>query len=244
MSLLRKVVIVTGASRGIGKKTAIMFSKKGAVVIGTATTEEGVKKINSYLTNRSGKGFILDVTDVYSIDIFVKTVLKAFSCIDILVNNVGVADDDLTCNITPFKWEKVLSTNLSSVFYVSKAVIPSMMKRKYGRIITVGSVVGFLGNIGQVNYSSSKSGLIGLNKSMALELALRNITVNIVSPGYIHTDMTKCLKNKSRKILSKIPMRKFGTTTDVSNAILFLSSDKANYITGQTLHINGGMYMN
>jgi len=241
MNFLGKVAIVTGASRGIGKSTAIMLAKKGATVIGTSTTKKGANSIEHYLKKMSGKGVVLEITNIYSIKRVIKYVLKNFYCIDILINNVGIVEDNLLCKMTFLQWEKVLRINLSSAFYISKVVVPLMKKKKYGRIVTVSSVVGFIGNVGQINYASSKSGLIGFNKSMALELSSRNITVNIVAPGYIKTDMTSRIK---KKVLNTIPMKKFGTKEDVANAIVFLSSDCAKYITGHTLHVNGGLFMN
>ncbi|CAL4043238.1 3-oxoacyl-[acyl-carrier-protein] reductase FabG [Buchnera aphidicola (Anoecia corni)] len=241
MNFLGKIAIVTGASRGIGKSTAIMLAEKGATVIGTSSTKEGADSIKYYLKKMSGDGVVLEITNIYSIKKAIKYVLKHFCCIDILINNVGIVEDNFLCKMTFFQWEKVLRVNLSSAFYISKLVVPLMKKKKYGRIVTVSSIVGFIGNIGQINYASSKSGLIGFNKSMALELSSKNITVNIVAPGYIKTDMTVGIK---KKVLNKIPMKKFGTKEDVANAIIFLSSDCAKYITGQTLHVNGGLFMN
>lgn len=212
-------------------------------MIGTSTTVNGVKTINQYL-NKNGFGIILDLKDTDSILEKMKEIYKKKYSIDILINNAGITSDKLIVYMNTREWENVIKINLTSVFYMSKSVIRSMIKKKYGRIITIGSVIGSIGNRGQVNYSASKSGLIGFHKSLALEVASKGITVNIVAPGLIDTKLTKKLNTfEYKKHLSNIPMKRLGTKKEVADAVIFLSSEKASYITGQTLHINGGMYM-
>lgn len=212
-------------------------------MIGTSTTINGVKAINQYL-KKNGFGIILDLKDTDSILEKMKEIYKKKCSIDILINNAGITSDKLMVYMNTREWENVIKINLTSVFYMSKSVIRSMIKKKYGRIITIGSVIGSIGNRGQVNYSASKSGLIGFHKSLALEVASKGITVNIVAPGLIDTKLTKKLNTfQYKKHLSNIPMKRLGTKKEVADAVIFLSSEKASYITGQILHINGGMYM-
>ncbi|MCW5196604.1 3-oxoacyl-[acyl-carrier-protein] reductase [Buchnera aphidicola (Pemphigus obesinymphae)] len=238
------MAIVTGASRGIGLDIAKKLAKKGILVIGTATTPLGVQKINNYLKNYEGQGLILNLHDSINIKEKINKIYKNFNNIDILVNNAGIKCDKLLINMTTKNWIDVLNVNLTGIFHLSKLIVPSMIKNRQGRIITIGSIVGHIGNYGQTNYAATKSGLIGFHKSLALELASYGITVNIIAPGLIKTDMTDALNYKKyKKYIERIPMKRFGEVNDISEAVLFLVSNKASYITGQTLHINGGMYM-
>lgn len=208
-------------------------------MIGTSTNKEGVKQISNYLQN-NGCGLILQLEKIQSID----NIFKKFTNIDVLINNAGIICDKLITNMNIEDWNKVIDINLKSVFYLSKNVIKHMSKNNYGRIINISSISGFTGNVGQSNYSASKAGIVGFTKSIALEVALKGITVNNVSPGLINTNLTKKLTNKQKiKFISKIPMKRFGNVQEVADLILFLVSKKSSYITGQTIHINGGMYM-
>lgn len=243
MTLKKKIVLVTGARRGIGRAISEMFVTCGATVIGTATNITGVKEIDAYLGNH-GKGMQLNVADQYSIDLFFKRIYHEFNSIDILVNNAGITRDNVLLYMKNDEWQSVIDVNLTAAFRMSKSVVKSMIKKHYGRIINIGSVVSMTGNFGQVNYASSKSGLIGFTRSLARELASRGITVNLVTPGFIYTDMTKKLTdNQKNNILSNIPMNRFGKPKDIAHAVIFFASDDSQYITGQTIHINGGMYM-
>ena len=243
MKLAGKIALVTGASRGIGRAIAEKLVKNGATVIGTATTEKGAEAISQYL-GANGKGFLLNVTDEKSIDSVIDAVKSQFGDIDILVNNAGITRDNLLMRMKENEWQDILDTNLTSVFRVSKALLRTMMKKRYGRIVTIGSVVGTMGNAGQANYSAAKAGLIGFSKSLAREVASRGITVNVVAPGFIETDMTRALSDEQRTtILSQVPANRLGEPEEIANAVAFLVSDDAAYITGETLHINGGMYM-
>lgn len=243
MKLAGKIALVTGASRGIGRAIAEKLVKNGATVIGTATTEKGAEAISQYL-GANGKGFLLNVTDEKSIDSVIDAVKSQFGDIDILVNNAGITRDNLLMRMKENEWQDILDTNLTSVFRVSKALLRTMMKKRYGRIVTIGSVVGTMGNAGQANYSAAKAGLIGFSKSLAREVASRGITVNVVAPGFIETDMTRALSDEQRAaILSQVPANRLGEPEEIANAVAFLVSDDAAYITGETLHINGGMYM-
>ncbi|MCT6875955.1 3-oxoacyl-ACP reductase FabG [Frischella perrara] len=243
MKLAGKIALVTGASRGIGRAIAEKLVKNGATVIGTATTEKGAEAISQYL-GANGKGFLLNVTDEKSIDSVIDAVKSQFGDIDILVNNAGITRDNLLMRMKENEWQDILDTNLTSVFRVSKALLRTMMKKRFGRIVTIGSVVGTMGNAGQANYSAAKAGLIGFSKSLAREVASRGITVNVVAPGFIETDMTRALSDEQRAaILSQVPANRLGEPEEIANAVAFLVSDDAAYITGETLHINGGMYM-
>ncbi|MBX4181044.1 3-oxoacyl-ACP reductase FabG [Sodalis sp. CWE] len=243
MNLKGKTALVTGSSRGIGRATAEMLAGKGATVIGTATSELGASIVSSYL-NGKGKGIELDVSDSASICACLKQIHTEFGSIDILVNNTGVKRDNLLIRMKEDEWQSVLDINLTSVFRISKIVIRSMIKKHYGRIINIGSIVGTIGNIGQANYASSKAGLVGLSRSLAREVASYGITVNIVAPGFISTDMTKGLEKEHReKILSKIPTNRFGSPREVASAVAFFASEEAAYITGEIIHVNGGMCM-
>ena len=243
MSFEGKIVLFTGASRGIGRAIAETFVARGAKVIGTATSESGAEAISGYL-GANGKGFMLNVVDAQSIDSVLASIRAEFGEIDILVNNAGITRDNLLMRMKDDEWEDILDTNLTSVFRLSKAVMRAMMKKRFGRIITIGSVVGTMGNAGQANYAAAKAGLIGFSKSLAREVASRGITVNVVAPGFIETDMTRALTDDQRAgILSSVPANRLGDAKEIASAVAFLASDEAGYITGETLHVNGGMYM-
>jgi 3-oxoacyl-[acyl-carrier protein] reductase len=238
------VALVTGASRGIGKAIAARLAQDGARVIGTATSAAGAEAIGAGLQAHGGAGRVLDVRDPASIDALVAEVGKTFGPITVLVNNAGVTRDTLLLRMKDEDWAQVLETDLSSAFRLAKAVVPGMMKARHGRIISVGSVVGTMGNAGQANYAAAKAGLIGFSKSLAREIGSRNITVNVVAPGFIETDMTKDLKEESRAaLLQQMSIRRLGAPDDIAAAVAFLASSEAGYITGETLHVNGGMYM-
>ena len=238
-----KIALVTGASRGIGRAIAEDLVARGATVLGTATSENGAQAISEYLSGK-GKGFVLNVTENDSIEKFLAEVRAEFGEIDILVNNAGITRDNLLMRMKDDEWQDIINTNLSSVFRLSKAVMRAMMKKRYGRIITIGSVVGTMGNAGQANYAAAKAGVIGFSKSLAREVASRGITVNVVAPGFIETDMTRALTDDQRAgILSQVPANRLGDAKEIASAVAFLASDEASYITGETLHVNGGMYM-
>jgi len=239
----QKVVLVTGASRGIGREIAQLFAQNGAMVLGTATSESGAAKISEYL-GQNGQGFVLNVTDADSIAALFDTIKSDFGGVDILVNNAGITRDNLMMRMKDAEWDDIINTNLSSVFRISKAVLRAMMKKRHGRIINIGSVVGSSGNPGQANYCAAKAGLLGFTKSLAKEVASRGITVNTVSPGFIETDMTQELSDQQKQtILAQVPANRLGQPAEIANAVAFLASDMAGYINGETLHVNGGMYM-
>jgi 3-oxoacyl-[acyl-carrier protein] reductase len=245
-SLKGKTVLVTGASRGIGKAIATQLQSLGATVIGTATSDHGAEKISDYLMQGEvkGKGCVLNVTDDESIASIFTMIKNEYGAIDILINNAGITRDNLFMRMKADEWQDIIDTNLSSVFKISKAVIRPMMKNRTGRIINIGSVVGTMGNAGQVNYATAKAGLIGFTKSLAREVASRGITVNTVSPGFIDTDMTQSLTDEQKEaIFAQVPANRLGKPEEIANAVAFLASDSAAYITGETLHVNGGMYM-
>ncbi|MEG7502334.1 3-oxoacyl-ACP reductase FabG [Providencia stuartii] len=243
MSFEGKIALVTGASRGIGKAIALTLAARGATVIGTATSEKGAEAISAYLDGK-GKGFALNVTDPASIDETLNNIRQQFGEIDILVNNAGITRDNLLMRMKDDEWQDIIDTNLSSVYRLSKAVLRAMMKKRCGRIISIASVVGVMGNAGQANYAAAKAVLIGFSKSLAREVASRGITVNVVAPGFIETDMTKALTDEQRAgILSQVPADRLGDAQEIASAVAFLASDEAGYITGETLHVNGGMYM-
>jgi 3-oxoacyl-[acyl-carrier protein] reductase len=243
MSLEGKMALVTGASRGIGKAIALQLVEQGATVVGTATSEGGAAKISEYLGDR-GKGLVLNVTDTDSIAQLFADLKSDFGTVDILVNNAGITRDNLLMRMKDDEWQSIIDTNLTSVFRLSKAVLRGMMKARNGRIINIGSVVGTMGNAGQVNYAAAKAGLLGFTKSMAREVASRNITVNAVSPGFIDTDMTQELTDEQKEgIFAQVPANRLGKPEEIAAAVGFLASDSAAYITGETLHVNGGMYM-
>ncbi|MFZ7128974.1 3-oxoacyl-ACP reductase FabG [Avibacterium avium] len=238
-----KIALVTGATRGIGRAIAEELSAKGAFVIGTATSEKGAESISAYLGEK-GKGLVLNVADAQSIDAVLTQIKTDFGDIDILVNNAGITRDNLLMRMKDEEWFDILQTNLTSVFHLSKAMLRSMMKKRFGRIITIGSVVGSMGNPGQANYCAAKAGLIGFSKALAKEVASRGITVNVVAPGFIATDMTDALTEEQKAAtLANVPAGRLGEPKDIAKAVAFLASDDAGYITGSTLHVNGGMYM-
>jgi 3-oxoacyl-[acyl-carrier protein] reductase len=243
MSLKGKIALVTGASRGIGRAIAELLVERGATVIGTATSDGGAAAISEYL-GESGKGFALNVTDVVSIETTLKAITDEFGSIDILVNNAGITRDNLLMRMKDEEWMDIMDTNLTSIFRLSKAVLRGMMKKRVGRVINVGSVVGTMGNAGQANYAAAKAGVIGFTKSMAREVASRGVTVNTVAPGFIETDMTKALNDDQRAAtLAQVPAGRLGDPREIASAVAFLASPEAAYITGETLHVNGGMYM-
>ena len=240
-----KLVLVTGASRGIGKAIALTLGRDGATVIGTATTESGSDNISKIFADNkvSGKGIKLNVTDNEQIASLIKSVNEDFGSIDILINNAGITRDNILLRMKEDEWEDIINTNLSSLYKMSKSVLRGMIKKRSGRIISITSVVGAMGNAGQSNYAAAKAGMIGFTKSLAREVGVRGITVNAVAPGFIETDMTSNLPDEQKEALaSQIPMGRLGTPDEVANAVLFLAGDSGSYITGQTLHVNGGMY--
>lgn len=242
----KKVVLVTGASRGIGKQTAIELGQAGNIVVGTATTEKGAAAISGYLSanNIEGKGLVLDVCNEDSIKQCLDDTVTSFGAIQILVNNAGITRDNLLIRMKLSEWQDVYNTNIQSIFLLTKACLRAMMKAKSGRIINISSVVASTGNAGQVNYASAKAAIDGFTKSLAKEVASRGITVNSVAPGFISTDMTDELDEKQREeIIKSIPVARLGQTEDIAKAVKYLASDDAGYITGHTLHVNGGMYM-
>ncbi|MDA0147953.1 MULTISPECIES: 3-oxoacyl-ACP reductase FabG [Vibrio] len=243
MNLEGKIALVTGASRGIGRAIAELLVERGATVIGTATSDNGAAAISEYL-GENGKGLALNVTDVASIEATLKTINDEFGAIDILVNNAGITRDNLLMRMKDDEWNDIIDTNLTPIFRMSKAVLRGMMKKRAGRIINVGSVVGTMGNAGQANYAAAKAGVIGFTKSMAREVASRGVTVNTVAPGFIETDMTKALNDDQRAAtLANVPAGRLGDPREIASAVAFLASPEAAYITGETLHVNGGMYM-
>ncbi|MFC1235060.1 3-oxoacyl-ACP reductase FabG [Vibrio sp. F74] len=238
-----KVALVTGASRGIGRSIAELLVERGATVFGTATSENGAVAISEYL-GENGKGFKLNVTEPESITDVIKEITTNYGGVDILVNNAGITRDNLLMRMKDDEWTDIIDTNLTSIFRLSKAVLRGMMKKRNGRIINVGSVVGTMGNAGQTNYAAAKAGVIGFTKSMAREVSSRGVTINTVSPGFIETDMTKALNDEQRAAtLSQVPAGRLGDPREIAAAVAFLASPDAAYITGETLHVNGGMYM-
>ncbi len=246
MSLGGKVVLVTGASRGIGQAIALELGRQGAVVAGTSTTQEGADRIGQKLAAAGikGAGMALDVTDAARTEAVVAEVQKQFGDIAILVNNAGVTRDNLLVRMKDEEWDDVMTTDLKSVYRLSKLVLRSMMKARYGRIINITSVVGVTGNAGQTNYAAAKAGMIGFSKSLAREVGSRNITVNCIAPGFIETDMTGALNEQQRgALVQQIPLGRLGKPEDIAAAAVFLASAGADYMTGCTLHVNGGMHL-
>ena len=240
-----KLVLVTGASRGIGKAIAITLGEAGATVIGTATSEAGANNISKIFTDNSihGKGMELNVTDNKQITALMKAVSDEFGSIDILINNAGITRDNILIRMKEEEWDEIINTNLSSVYKMSKAVIRGMIKKRSGRIISITSVVGAMGNAGQSNYAAAKAGIMGFTKSLAREVGSRGITVNTVAPGFIQTDMTDALPEDQKEALAaQIPMARLGTVDEIAQTVLFLAGEGGSYITAQTLHVNGGMY--
>jgi 3-oxoacyl-[acyl-carrier protein] reductase len=239
-----EVALVTGASRGIGAAIADELAALGAKVIGTATSEAGATAIGERLARHGGQGRVLDVTDGASVEALIESVAGDFGAVGILVNNAGITRDQLLLRMKDEDWQAILDTNLTSVFRTSKAVLRGMMKARKGRIINIASVIGLTGNAGQANYAAAKAGIIGFSKSMAREVGSRGITVNVVAPGFIDTDMTRALPEAQREsMLGQIALGRLGESADIARAVAFLASPAAAYITGETLHVNGGMYM-
>tara|TARA_B110000008_G_C16923936_1_gene545912 strand:+ start:667 stop:1407 length:741 start_codon:yes stop_codon:yes gene_type:complete len=240
-----KLVLVTGASRGIGQAIAMTLGEAGATIIGTATSDEGADNISRIFSDNSilGKGMKLNVTDNDQIIELLKAVFDEFGTVDILVNNAGITRDNILVRMKEEEWDDIINTNLSSVYRMSKAVLRGMIKKRSGRIISITSVVGAMGNAGQSNYAAAKAGIMGFTKSLAREVGVRGITVNAIAPGFIETDMTNSLPEDQKAALaSQIPMGRLGTVNEIAQAVLFLASDSGSYITAQTLHVNGGMY--
>ncbi len=246
VNLDNKIALITGASRGIGKAISLALGKSGAVVVGTSTSEAGADLISKEFENQGIKGYgvALDVTDKMQINSVLEKIQKELGTVSILINNAGITSDNLFMRMKDDEWHKVIETNLSSLFYMSRGCIKSMMKARFGRIVNIGSVVGSMGNPGQTNYCAAKAGLLGFTKSLAREIGSRNITVNAIAPGFISTDMTHVLTEAQREmLLQQVPLGRLGQPEDIASAVLFLVSDAASYVTGETLHINGGMYM-
>lgn len=243
MSFTDKVVLVTGASRGIGRAIAEAFAERGAKVVGTATSESGAEAISAYL-GEQGCGLALNVTDAASVEQVLTTIKERFGDVDILINNAGITRDNLLMRMKDDEWNDIIETNLTSLYRLSKPVLRAMMKKRYGRIISIGSVVGIMGNAGQTNYAAAKAGLVGFTKALAREVASRGITVNAVAPGFIETDMTRALNDDQRAgIMNQVPAARLGDPKEIAAAVVFLASGDAGYITGETLNVNGGMYM-
>jgi len=241
----RKVALVTGASRGIGKAIALELGQHN-IVLGTATSEAGAEKISAYLAEAgiSGKGYCLDVSSEESIDAMSKQIQEEFGAVAILVNNAGITRDNILMRMKAEEWDQVINTNLSSIFRMTKAIVRGMTKARWGRIISISSVVGSSGNIGQSNYAAAKAGLEGFSRALAMEIGSRGITVNTVAPGFIDTDMTRELsEEQTQALLGKIPLGRYGMPEEIAAVVAFLASDQAGYISGETVHANGGMYM-
>ena len=239
-----EIALVTGASRGIGAAIAEELAALGATVIGTATSEGGAAAIGERLAAHGGHGRELDVRDGSAVEALVDGVAKEFGAVSILVNNAGITRDQLLMRMKDEDWQAIIDTNLSSVYRTSKAVMRGMMKARKGRIISIASVIGLTGNAGQANYAAAKAGVIAFSKSLAREIGTRGITVNVVAPGFIDTDMTRSLPEESKQaMLGQIALGRLGEAVDIAKAVAFLASPSAAYITGETLHVNGGMYM-
>lgn len=246
MSIEGKIALVTGATRGIGKAIAQELGRQGVIVIGTATIDSGAQSISEYLAESGikGAGMALDVSCDESVANIIKKVNEEFGVVDIVVNNAGITKDNLMMRMKADEWDSVINTNLSSLYRVSKACIRGMSKKRWGRIISVSSVVASMGNAGQTNYAASKAGMEGFSRALASEIGSRNVTVNCVAPGFIDTDMTKDLAEEHRKNLqSKIPLSRLGQPEEIASVVGFLASDAASYVTGETIQVNGGMYM-
>ncbi|WP_343154618.1 3-oxoacyl-ACP reductase FabG [Buchnera aphidicola (Pseudoregma panicola)] len=239
----KKIAIVTGASSGIGKEISKKLLKKGIIVIGTTSSEKGLINMKKYIKNSKTR-FLINFKKPKNIKKIISKIYYMFGSIDILINNAGSKKDKIILNMTKKNWSEIIKINLTSIFLMCKNVIKYMIKNKYGRIVNISSIIGSTGNIGQSNYSASKYGIIGFNKSLALEVAKYGITSNVISPGFINTRMTKnIIKEKKNIYIKKIPVKRFGTVKDIENVVTFLISKKSSYITGQTIHVNGGMYM-
>lgn len=246
-SLQNQIALVTGATRGIGQAIAMELAQHGATVIGTATTPEGAEKISTAFkqANLNGEGLLLNITDPVSIENLLTTIKEKFGAPSILINNAGITRDNLMLRMKDEEWEAVIDTNLTAIYRLTKLCLKDMLKARFGRIISISSVVGATGNAGQANYAAAKAGVIGFSKSLAQEIASRNVTVNVVAPGFIETDMTKVLSDEQKSaLLNNIPAARMGQANEIAHACSFLASPAAAYITGHTLHVNGGMYMN
>jgi 3-oxoacyl-[acyl-carrier protein] reductase len=246
MSLEGKVALVTGATRGIGHAIALSLGEQGATVIGTATSQNGADTISAYLKEAgiNGKGLVLNVTDNEAIETAVSSIEADFGAPDILVNNAGITRDNLLMRMKDEEWDDIINTNLTPIFKLSKRCLRAMTKARWGRIITITSVVGAMGNAGQSNYAAAKAGVIGFSKSLAREVGARGITVNTVAPGFIDTDMTSGLPEAHKTaLLEQVPLKRLGEPEEIAAAVSFLASPNAGYVTGETLHVNGGMYM-
>lgn len=243
-SLAGEIALVTGASRGIGAAIADTLAARGATVIGTATSEAGAQAISARLAGQGGSGRVLDVSRSDDVEALVTDIGNTFGPISILVNNAGITRDQLLLRMKDEDWQAILDTNLSSVFRTSKAVLRGMMKARKGRIISIASVIGSIGNAGQSNYAAAKAGIVAFSKSLAREIGSRGVTVNVVAPGFIDTDMTRALPEEQRNgLIGQIALQRLGEPADIAEAVAFLASSSAAYITGETLHVNGGMYM-
>ena len=243
--LNEKLVLVTGASRGIGRAIALTLGTAGATVIGTATSDMGATNISKIFTENNilGKGMKLNVNDNEQISDLIKSITKDYGSVDILVNNAGITRDNILVRMKEDEWDDIINTNLSSVYKMSKSVLRGMIKKRSGRVISITSVVGVMGNAGQSNYAAAKAEIMGFTKSLAREVGVRGITVNAVAPGFIKTDMTDTLPDEQKEALaSQIPMARLGTADEVAQTVLFLADEGGSYITGQTIHVNGGMY--
>ncbi|HCH33333.1 MAG TPA: 3-oxoacyl-ACP reductase [Oceanospirillaceae bacterium] len=246
MAIDGKVALVTGATRGIGKAIALQLASQGAIVIGTATSDSGAQAITQALKDagNAGTGMVLNVSDSESVDATLKAIVEAFGAPTILVNNAGITRDNLLMRMKNDEWDDVVNTNMSSIFRMSKGCLRGMTKARWGRVINISSVVGSMGNMGQANYAAAKAGVEGFSRAMAREVASRNITVNSIAPGFIATDMTEALGDEQKDVLRKqIPLQRLGAPEDIANIVGFLASDAGAYITGETIHVNGGMYM-
>ena len=242
-----KIALVTGATRGIGRAIALRLGSQGITIVGTATSESGAKSITEYLrrANITGSGMVLNVTDSDSIEAVVTVIETTYGAPSILVNNAGITRDNLLVRMKDDDWNDIISTNLTPIYKLSKRCLRAMTKARLGRIITITSVVGVMGNAGQTNYAAAKAGVIGFSKSLAREVGARGITVNTVAPGFIDTDMTSSLAEEHKTaLLIQVPIKRLGTPEEIAGAVSYLASDDAAYITGETIHVNGGMYMN
>lgn len=242
-----KIAFITGANRGIGLAIALELGRQGAFVVGTSINSEDADSFKQSLKEKNiqGASVVLDVTEKVAVRELIDNISKEFGAPTILVNNAGITQDNLMLRMKDEQWDKVINTNLNSIFHVTQTCLRGMLKAKWGRIISIASVVGCTGNVGQANYAAAKAGLIGFSKSLAQEIAIRNITVNTIAPGFIDTAMTRNMEAAHREfLLSRIPMQRMGEPEDIANAVNFLASPAASYITGETIHVNGGMYMN
>lgn len=244
--LAKDVALVTGASRGIGRAIALELGRRGATIIGTATSEAGAQAITQALQEAGikGRGLVLNVATQASVDAALEQIEQQEGAPSILVNNAGITRDNLLLRMKPEEWDEIMNTNLGSVYRMSKAVLRGMMKARRGRIVNIASIVGVMGNAGQTNYAAAKAGIIGFTKSLAREVGSRNVTVNVVAPGFIATDMTAQLPaEQQEQLVKQVSVGRLGSVEDIAHAVAFLASPQAGYITGETLHVNGGMYM-